>query len=118
MRNVRLWKLAGLLLAALLLCAFGAGAEEAMEVTFEGLELPTIHTYQTGGSLRGVLTSSVPITGVSVSVIDDRSLETALEASQSFEPGADVRAFDLSAFNGKLRFQTLKAGEKTLRVTV
>lgn len=118
MRNVRLWKLAGLLLIALLLCAFGAGAEEAMEVTFEGLELPTIHTYQTGGSLRGVLTSNVPLTGVSVAVIDDRSLETVLEASQSFEPGADVRTFDLSAFDGKLRFQTLKAGEKTLRITV
>ena len=118
MRNVRFRRLAGLLLAALLLFALGAGAEETLEVAFEGLELPTIHTYQSRYSIRGVLTSSVPLTGVSVSVIDDRSLETALEASMSFEPSADVRAVDLSELGGKLRFQTLKAGEKTLRITV
>lgn len=118
MKSVHLRRMVELSLVVLLLCVLGAGAEEAMEVTFEGLELPTIHTYQTGYSLRGVLNSNVPITGVSVVVTDDRSLEDVLEASKQFDRSEDVRSFDLSAFDGKLRFQNLKAGEKTLSIMV
>ena len=92
--------------------------EDPLEVTATDLSLPTILAHKESFTIEGMLTSNNPIISVSIEVRDDRSLETVMSASKSFEYEEDVHTFDLNTFDRDMVFRKLKGGEKTLTVTV
>lgn len=92
--------------------------EDPLEVTATDLSLPTILAHKESFTIEGTLTSNNPIIGVSIEVKDDRSLETVMSASKSFDYEEDVHTFDLNTFDRDLVFRKLAGGEKTLTVTV
>lgn len=92
--------------------------EDPLEVTATDLSLPTILERKASFTIEGMLTSNNPIIGVSIEVKDNRSLETVMSASKSFEYEEDVHTFDLNTFDRDMVFRKLKGGEKTLTVTV
>ena len=92
--------------------------EDPLEVTASNLALPTLLEHRASFTIEGTLTSNNPIIGVSIEVKDDRSLETVMSASKSFDYEEDVHTFDLNTFDRDLVFRKLAGGEKTLTVTV
>ncbi len=92
--------------------------EDPLEVTVDDLSLPTILEHKESFTIEGTLTSNNPIIGVTIEVQDDRSLETVMSASKSFEYEEDVHTFDINTFDRDLVFRKLAGGEKTLTVTV
>lgn len=92
--------------------------EDPIEVTVTDLSLPTILAHKESFTIEGTLTSNNPIIGVSIEVKDNRSLETVMSASKSFEYEEDVHTFDINTFDRDLVFRKLAGGEKTLTVTV
>ena len=88
--------------------------EDPLEVTASNLALPTLLEHRASFTIEGTLTSNNPIIGVSIEVKDDRSLETVMSASKSFDYEEDVHTFDLNTFDRDLVFRKLAGGEKTL----
>ena len=91
--------------------------EADFEVTLEEAQYPVILQRKESFSLRGVVTSSMALTAVKVSIIDQITMKEEIGASKTFTQAQNVTSFDLIKLDNSLPFRKLTAGEKRLLVT-
>jgi|GEM_PF-741153 len=92
--------------------------EDPLEASLSGVVAPDILEHHASFTLRGTVSSNIPIVGVTVEIVDLRSLETVVTAHEEFVREEDVKEYNLTRLDNSLPFRRLAAGEKRLRVTV
>jgi len=90
--------------------------EDPLDASITGLTPPTILQYRNEYELTGVITSNIPLTGVTVEVYNRRTLETEKSETVTLSRDDNVTEYNLKGFGLSLR--KLEPGEKTLIVRV
>lgn len=91
--------------------------EDPLEVEVTELETPRVMVRKETFSLRGVLHSNIPLTGVTVSVVNLRSMTEEMSGSAALSHSENIYEYDLIGLDDSLRFRKLTAGEKRLTIT-
>lgn len=92
--------------------------EDPLDAQLSGLELVHAMVRRQSYSLRGIVDSNIPMTGVDVSVYNRRSMTEEMNVSVQFARDEEIYEFDLFELDGDMRFRRLEAGEKRLTITV
>ncbi len=92
--------------------------EQPLSSSISGLVTPRVMQRRATFSLEGVVQSNLPLVGVSVSVVNLRTLEEETSASATFSREEQVYEYDLLRLDEDLKFRRLSAGEKRLTITV
>lgn len=92
--------------------------EEPLDAEISALVTPRLMERKETFSLQGVLQSNIPMTGVTVSVTNLRTMAEEMTGSVSFVHDDNVCEYDLLGMDNKLQFRKLSAGEKRLSIIV
>lgn len=91
--------------------------EAAFEASITDADYPVVLERKASYSLRGTVTSSIPLTAVRVRVINQVTLEEEINAQDTFDRTKNVTSYDLLSLDNYIKFRKLTAGEKRLIVT-
>ena len=91
--------------------------EDPLEVEVTDLVTPRVMVRKETFSLRGVLHSNIPLTGVTVSVMNLRTMAEEMTGSAVLSHSENIYDYDLISLDDSLRFRKLTAGEKRLTIT-
>ena len=91
-------------------------AELNAEVT--RASMPTMLKKGQTFSIKGKVSSNIPLTGVKVTIRNDNRLSRESTAEATFDAKENVLEYDLQKLDAKLNFSALAPGEKTLTVAV
>lgn len=91
--------------------------EDPLEVEVTDLVTPRVMVRKETFSLRGVLHSNIPLTGVTVSVLNLRNMSEEMSGSSVLSHSDNIYEYDLIGMDDSLKFRKLSAGEKRLTIT-
>ncbi|MBQ2956558.1 MAG: SH3 domain-containing protein, partial [Clostridia bacterium] len=91
--------------------------EDPLDAELFNLSAP--HALERRGSftLRGVIYSNIPLTGVKLTVYNLRSMTEEMTTTVSFHHDEGITEYDLVELDGDMRFGRLTAGEKRMTIT-
>ncbi len=92
--------------------------EDPLDALLVNAQVPNVMYRGETHSLKGIIDSNIPITGVTVTIENLRTMSIEMSASMSIAHDENVTEFDLMQLDGDLKFRRLKAGEKRITVTV
>ncbi len=92
--------------------------EDPLEATLNDFEWEKLLAYRSDYQVNGIVTSNIPMTGITVDIYDLRQLAVERSTSVAFAHDDDVREYDLDRLADNLSFRKLDPGEKQLVVTV
>ena len=90
--------------------------EDPLEVQLSDMVLPDVLERRESFTMRGTITSNVPLTYVEVDIDDLRTMETVATAVRNFEREENMLAFNFAELDNDLPFSRLPAGEKKLTI--
>ena len=89
----------------------------AFEAGIQDASYPVILERKGSYTLRGTVTSSLPLTAVYVKVINQATLAEEISVQETFDRSNNVTSFDLVRLDNYIKFRKLTSGEKRLLVT-
>ncbi len=92
--------------------------EAQLDASVTKTVMPTMLKQGQTFSIRGAVTSNIPLIGVKITIRNDNRLTRESQAEATFDAKDNVTSYDLQKLDAKLNFSGLVPGEKTLTVAV